>query len=187
MSIWEILAIGVGLSMDAFAISICKGLALGKPTAGQAALTGLYFGGFQALMPVAGYLLGTQFADTIATYSHWVAFAILTVIGAKMLWDSRDQSCSMESGSLSPRVMLPLAVATSIDALAVGVSFAFLHTDPFTSAGLIGVTTFVISAAGIWAGGLAGDRFRSKATIAGGVILVLLGLKILLQGLFASS
>lgn len=183
MQLWEILMIGVGLSMDALAISICKGLALGKPTAGQAALTGLYFGGFQALMPVAGYLLGTQFADAVAAYSHWIAFAILVIIGGKMLWDSRDQSCSMESGSLAVRVMLPLAIATSIDALAVGVSFAFLHMNVFSSAALIGVTTFIISTAGIWVGGLAGTRFRSKAVVAGGVILVLLGFKILLQGL----
>ena len=189
MSVWELIAIAVGLSMDAFAVSVCKGLAIRKLRWNAALTVGLYFGFFQALMPLLGYLLGSRFAGSIARYDHWIAFGLLTVIGGKMIWDSFtgdecDGECGTDRGaSLRVRAMLPLAVATSIDALAVGVTFAFLKVEILPSIALIGVITLAISMAGVWIGHVFGLRFQSKAELAGGTVLILMGLKILLEHL----
>ncbi len=189
MSVWELIAIGVGLSMDAFAVSVCKGLSIRKLRFGAALTVGLYFGIFQAGMPLLGYLLGSRFAGSIEHYDHWIAFGLLAAIGGKMIWDSFtgdecDGECGTERGaSLRFRVMLPLAVATSIDALAVGVTFAFLKVQILPAVTLIGVITLAISMAGVWVGHIFGLRFQSKAELAGGAVLILMGLKILLEHL----
>lgn len=183
MSLAELLILAVGLSMDAFAVSICKGLSQQRLKAGHMVVTGLYFGGFQALMPLLGFLLGAQFARFISGFDHWVVFALLAFIGAGMIRESREAACPADKG-FSPKEMLPLAVATSIDALAIGVSFAFLpDVNIAAAAGLIAGITFVLSAAGISIGSVFGSRFKSKAEIAGGVILIGIGLKILLEHL----
>lgn len=182
MSIIDLFIIGVSLSMDAFAVSICKGLSVCRLKLKHALICGLYFGGFQALMPLLGYLLGTQFAGIIESFSHWVAFILLAVIGVNMIRES-SESCDLTDASFGPRAMFPLAVATSIDALAVGVSFAALKVDIVWAISLIGITTFVFSAAGVKIGNVFGMKYRSAAERVGGVILVLMGLKLLLQGL----
>lgn len=187
MSLIESFILGVGLSMDAFAVSICKGLSVGKMKAKYALIAGAYFGGFQALMPLIGYYIGAQFADLITKYSHWVAFVILAIIGANMIRESFSKEKEETSASFSFKTMLPMAIATSIDALAVGVALSLsLSPDesiflPVTL--LIGLTTFVFSAAGVKIGNVFGDKFESKAEFAGGVILILVGLKLLLDGL----
>lgn len=183
MSFIEILIIAVGLSMDAFAVSICKGLSAGKVKASHCATAGAYFGGFQALMPVLGWMLGKQFEELIKNVDHWIAFVLLALIGANMIRESFGEPDS-QSASFSFRTMLPLAIATSIDALAVGVTFAFLNVDILPAAATIGVTTFALSAAGVKAGGIFGAKFKSKAELAGGIALVLMGIKILIQHLF---
>ena len=182
MGFAELLMIAVGLSMDAFAVSICKGLSVGKVKAGHALLAGLYFGGFQFLMPVIGYLLGARFQTVIESVDHWIAFFLLAVIGANMIREAfgKEESLDADFGFKS---MLVLAVATSIDALAVGVTFAFLQVRLLPAAALIGVTTFLLSAAGIVIGGVFGSRFKAAAEVTGGVILILIGLKILLEHL----
>lgn len=181
MSFPELLLIAVGLSMDAFAVSICKGLSLKKLGARHAALVGLYFGGFQALMPMIGWLLGYRFEHVIESVDHWVAFALLTIIGLSMI---REANKAEElNDDLGFKTMVLLAVATSIDALAVGVTFAFLQVRILPAASLIGVTTFLISAVGVYIGHIFGLKYRAKAEIAGGVILIGIGLKILLEHL----
>ncbi len=181
MSFPELLLIAVGLSMDAFAVSICKGLSLKKLGAGHAALVGLYFGGFQALMPLIGWALGYRFEHIIESVDHWIAFALLTIIGLSMI---REANKAEElNDDLGFKTMVLLAVATSIDALAVGVTFAFLQVRILPAASLIGVTTFLISAVGVYIGHVFGLRYRAKAEIAGGVILIGIGLKILLEHL----
>ena len=181
MGFWELFILAVGLSMDAFAVSVCKGLSLGKIKAKHMCLAGIWFGGFQALMPLVGYFLGSFFADVITKYSHWIAFALLAFLGAKMIKES------FESEELDDNMgwkrMLVLAVATSIDASAVGVTFAFLDVNILFAVILIGVTTFAFSAAGVKIGSVFGEKYKSKAEIAGGIILILIGLKILLDGL----
>jgi len=181
----ELLLLAVGLSMDAFAVSLCKGLAIGKIRLKHALTVGAWFGGFQALMPLAGYFLGAQFSAYIAAFDHWVAFVLLGAIGANMIREafSRDDAAASTGASLAFGAMLTLAVATSIDALAVGVSFAFLSVDIARAAGVIGVTTFILSAAGVCLGAQAGSRYEKRAELLGGVILVLLGFKILLEHL----
>lgn len=181
MGIVELFLIAVGLSMDAFAVSICKGLSLKKLEARHAALVGLYFGGFQALMPVIGWALGYRFKGLIESVDHWIAFGLLTVIGLSMIREAGQKE--ELSDDLSFKAMLPLAVATSIDALAVGVTFAFLQVRILPAASLIGVTTFLLSALGVYIGHLFGLRYKAKAEIAGGVILILIGVKILLEHL----
>lgn len=183
MGIGTLITLAIGLSMDAFAVSICKGLALKKITFGNAALVGLWFGGFQALMPLLGYFLGAQFKDYITAFDHWIAFGLLIIIGAKMIKEafSKDEDC--ENGSLSPKTMAVLAVATSIDALAVGITFAFLEVKIVPAVCLIGCTTFLFSAAGVKIGNVFGTRYKKKAEIVGGVVLILLGIKILLEHL----
>lgn len=183
MSIWEIIVIGIGLSMDAFAVSVCKGLSVRKIKPKHSFIAGAYFGGFQALMPVIGWLLGKQFESLIKSFDHWIAFVLLALIGANMIREAFSDD-EKQSDSFSPKTMLPLAVATSIDALAVGVTFAFLDVSIVPAALCIGVTTFVLSAAGIRAGSVFGARFQSKAEIAGGIVLILMGVKILIEHLF---
>lgn len=183
MGLLELFLLAVGLSMDAFAVSICKGLALKKVTAPNMAWVGLWFGGFQALMPIAGYAVGVQFKDQITAVDHWIAFVLLALIGGNMIRESFSKEEGCADASLSFRKMFPLAVATSIDALAVGVSFAFLDVNIGAAATFIGVVTFLFSAAGVKVGSLFGARYKSRAELAGGIILVLLGVKILLEHL----
>lgn len=182
MSFPELLMIALGLSMDAFAVSVCKGLSVGKVKAKHVLLAGLYFGGFQFLMPVIGYLLGVRFQTVIESIDHWIAFFLLAVIGANMIREAFGEEEKVDA-DFGFKSMLLLAVATSIDALAVGVTFAFLQVRLLPAAALIGVTTFLLSSAGIVIGSIFGNRFKRAAEITGGVILVLIGLKILLEHL----
>lgn len=182
MSLWELLMIAVGLSMDAFAVSICKGLSVRKATVKQALCVGLYFGGFQMLMPLIGYLLGSQFESLITSIDHWIAFVLLALIGANMIKESRGEAEQLND-SFSFWTMLPLAVATSIDALAVGITFAFLQVSILPAVTVIGCTTFVLSAVGIKIGHVFGTRYKSRAELVGGIVLIVLGCKILLEHL----
>ena len=186
MGFVELFLLAVGLSMDAFAVSICKGLAMRKADLKGQLTCGLWFGGFQALMPLIGFFLGSLFADAIKTLDHWIAFALLAIIGANMLKEAFCCKCDCEetSADLSVKTMFVMAVATSIDALAVGISLAMAgNVNIFAAVLLIGVTTCVLSAIGVKIGNIFGSRFEKKAQMAGGVILVLLGLKILLEHL----
>lgn len=188
MSFFEIFMIGVGLSMDAFAVSICKGLNMRKLDKLQTFVIALFFGGFQALMPFLGWLLGKQFESYITSFDHWIAFVLLAFIGGKMLWDvfgskKEDEACQTAESRLDIKELFMLAIATSIDALAVGISFAFLQVNIVSAITLIGCTTFVISAAGVFVGHKFGAKYEDKATVVGGVILILIGLKILLEHL----
>ena len=209
MGFWELLLIAVGLSMDAFAVAVCAGLCMSKSGIKKALVVGLYFGCFQAGMPLIGYFAATLFADMIAAYDHWVAFGLLCFIGGKMIADSlKKESCPdegcpaggpgddvvrpegpgimepCEDGQpLKPSRMIPLALATSIDALAVGISFAFLKVSIVPAVSLIGAVTLVMSMAGVKIGNVFGTKFKSKAQIAGGIILALIGLRILLSHL----
>lgn len=182
MSLWELLIVAIGLSMDAFAVSICKGLSVTKIKPCHQFSVGLYFGGFQAAMPLIGYLLGVQFQSLIVNVDHWIAFILLGLIGGNMIREALGEEESVD-GCFSPKAMLPLAVATSIDALAVGVTFAFLQVKILPAVSFIGVVTFVLSAAGLWVGNLFGARYRAKAEIFGGIVLVAMGIKILLEHL----
>lgn len=182
MGTWELFILAVGLSMDAFAVSVCKGLSVRKVHVKHALLVGLYFGGFQALMPLIGYLLGRQFQTLITNVDHWIAFVLLSVIGINMIRESR--SCPEQlNDSFGLKVMLILALATSIDALAVGVTFAFLKVEILPAISFIGVVTFVFSVCGLLIGNLFGAKLKSKAEIFGGIVLILIGLKILLEHL----
>ena len=183
MSLWELFIIAVGLSMDAFAVSICKGLSVGRVSPRHALICGVWFGGFQALMPAIGWLLGTRFQTLITTVDHWIAFVLLCIIGGNMVRESFGDEEEEVSASFSPAAMLPLAVATSIDALAIGVTFAFLSVDIAPAVGFIGCTTLVLSAVGAWVGGLFGDRWKAPAERFGGIVLILMGCKILLEHL----
>lgn len=184
MSILEIFLIGVGLSMDAFAVSICKGLAMKKIDMKKLCIVGLWFGGFQALMPVIGFFLGMQFKDRISSIDHWIAFILLGIIGVNMIREAIKNNEEETDDSLKFTTMLLLAIATSIDALAVGVTFAFLNVKIALAVGIIGVTTFVLSAIGVKIGHVFGEKHKSKAELAGGIILILLGVKILIEHLF---
>lgn len=182
MELYELFIIAVSLSMDAFAVSICKGLSTGRPRLGHCLTCGGWFGGFQALMPLLGWLLGVRFQGMIVSIDHWIAFILLGMIGFNMVRESRGGGAEELDCSYSPRAMLPLAVATSIDALAVGVTFAFLQVDNiFLAVAFIGATTFVLSAAGVKVGAAFGVRFKSKAELAGGLILMGMGVKILVE------
>ena len=181
MGFAELLLIAVGLSMDAFAVSVCKGLSLKKLEPRHAVLVGLYFGGFQALMPVLGWALGYRFMRLIESVDHWIAFVLLTAIGVGMIREAKK--AEELDDDLSFRTMLLLAVATSIDALAVGITFAFLSVRILPAAGLIGLTTFLLSALGVYIGHVFGLKYKAKAEIAGGVILIGIGIKILLEHL----
>ena len=185
MSLVELFLIGLSLSMDAFAVSICKGLSVGEIKPKHMILAGAWFGGFQALMPLIGYFLGSTFEQYVTNYDHWVAFALLAVIGGSMIKESRDKD-SDQNASFAFMTMLVLAVATSIDALAVGITFAFLKVNIIVAVSIIGVTTFVCSAAGIKIGSVFGINYKSKAELFGGIVLIALGTKILIEHLFFS-
>ena len=182
MSLFDLFILAVGLSMDAMAVAICKGLSVQKLKFRHAIITGLYFGGFQAAMPLLGYFLGRQFQAYIESVDHWIAFVLLGLIGANMIKESfgEAEECNC---SFCPKAMLPMAVATSIDALAVGVTFAFLQVSIGPAVTFIGVITFALSAVGVYIGHLFGAKFKSKAELLGGVVLVCMGLRILLEHL----
>lgn len=182
MHIAEILILAVGVSMDAFAVSICKGLSVCKVRPRHASLAAAWFGGFQALMPLIGYFSGVAFADIVSSVDHWIAFVLLGIIGGKMVKESfeKDECCCTDP-DFSFRTMLAMAVATSIDALAVGVSLAFLKANIWSAVLIIGLTTGAFSAAGIYIGNIFGNRYKSKAEFAGGLILILIGAKILCE------
>ena len=181
MTVFEIFLIGIGLSMDAFAVSVCKGLSAGKVGFKNIALAGVWFGGFQALMPLIGYLLGSTFEQYVKSIDHWIAFILLSIIGANMIKESFDKEENGQNSSFAFLSMLMVAVATSIDALAVGISFAFLQVEIIKAVSIIGITTFILSVIGVAVGNMFGSRYEKKATLAGGIILILIGLKILLE------
>ena len=184
MSVIELLVLALGLSMDAFAVSICKGLSVPKLQAKHCLICGVYFGGFQALMPLIGWALGIRFQSMITNLDHWIAFVLLAVIGANMIKESFSKEEECPDASFGFKTMLTLAVATSIDALAVGVTFAFLDVSIVPAVLLIGATTFVCSAVGVKIGNVFGNRFQSKAEFLGGLVLIAIGLKILIEHLF---
>lgn len=184
MGFIEILLTGIGLSMDAFAVSICKGLSVRRLRPRHNLICGLYFGGFQALMPVIGWLLGRQFESLIKSVDHWIAFALLVLIGANMIREAVKNEEENLNDSFSPKTMLPLAVATSIDALAVGVTFAFLDVEIVPAVSMIGATTFILSAIGVKIGNVFGTKYKSKAELVGGIVLIAMGIKILIEHLF---
>lgn len=183
MDLLSLFILAVGLSMDAFAVSICKGLAMDRVTLKKAGIVGLWFGGFQALMPTIGYLLGSQFEQLITAIDHWIAFILLGIIGASMIKEALSRDEEHATASLDVKTMFLLAVATSIDALAVGVTFAFLQVDILAAVLFIGMTTLILSMIGVKVGNVFGLRYKAKAEIAGGVILILMGIKILLEHL----
>ena len=184
----ELFLLGIGLAMDAFAVSVCKGLGMRRLNKKQTLIIGLYFGGFQALMPLIGWLLGSQFQKYITSIDHWIAFILLSFIGGKMMIEAirewnEEETVDVMDAPLDHKNMLVLAVATSIDALAVGITFAFLDTPIIEAITIIGITTMVISIIGVVVGNFFGSRYKSKAEFIGGLILVLLGVKILLEHL----
>ena len=187
MLLYEVFLIGVGLSMDAFAAAVCRGLAMKKINYTHALIIGLFFGGFQALMPLIGWLLGRQFADYIEKFDHWIAFALLAFIGVKMAIESfknEEDPCDCCNERLDLKELFVLAVATSIDALAVGITFALYPDVSIVPAvSIIGIVTFVICAVGVLIGHKCGSRFKSKAELAGGIVLVAIGIKLLVEGL----
>ncbi len=183
----ELSFLGAGLAMDAFAVAVCKGLAMRRVNRGQAVVIGLFFGGFQALMPFLGWLLGMQFEHYITSIDHWIAFALLGVIGGKMIFEAMKPEEAVEISSmdapLNLKELLILAIATSIDALAIGITFAFLDYPIAEAVAIIGVITFFIAIGGVYVGNFFGNKYKRKAELAGGLILVLLGLRILLTHL----
>ena len=183
MGLWELFVIALGLSMDAFAVSICKGLSVRRCTPRHMLICGLYFGVFQALMPLIGYFLGSQFESLVTAIAPYIAFALLAFIGANMIRESRSGDEDAANDDFSVRAMIPLAIATSIDALAVGVSFAFLQVDIVPAVVFIGVTTFVCCVIGVKVGSLFGNKYQARAELFGGVVLILMGVKILLEHL----
>lgn len=178
---FSIFLIGAALAMDAFAASVCKGLAVKENDWKNILKVGLFFGVFQALMPIIGYYLGRSFESKIKAYDHWVAFILLGIIGFNMIRESRDKTC--EIGGFDFKSLLMLAIATSIDALAVGISFAFFQVEIFSAATIIGITTFVISVAGVYIGKIFGIKYKDKAELAGGIVIILIGIKILIEHL----
>lgn len=184
MGTLELLILAIGLSMDAFAVSVCKGLAMKKLEFKNMAIVGLWFGGFQALMPTIGYFLGVQFKNQITAIDHWIAFVLLGIIGANMIKEACSKDDEEEvKANLDVKTMFMLAIATSIDALAVGITFAFLSVNLVHAVTFIGITTFILSAVGVGIGNIFGTKYKAKAEIAGGIILILLGIKILLEHL----
>ena len=185
----ELMFMGVGLAMDAFAVAICKGLAMRKVNKKQALVIGLFFGGFQALMPFAGWVLGSRFEQYITSVDHWIAFLLLGFIGGKMILEAIKPAEAVEIEQMDPpldlKEMLLLAVATSIDALAVGITFAFLYYPIAEALSVIGIVTFVIAVGGVYVGNFFGNKYKNKAEFAGGLILVLLGSRILLTHLMS--
>ncbi len=182
MNLLELFIVAIGLSMDACAVSVCKGLSVRQVKPRHACIVGAYFGGFQALMPLIGFVLGVQFQRYIVSIDHWIAFILLLLIGINMIRESRSDAETMDD-SFSFSAMLPLAIATSIDALAVGVTFAFLQVDIIPAILFIGCTTFVLSAIGLNIGNIFGVRYKARAELCGGIVLILMGCKILLEHL----
>lgn len=183
MGIIELFLIAFGLSMDAFAVAVCKGLALKKINPRHCIKAGLWFGGFQALMPLIGYFCGYWFRDYISAFDHWIAFVLLAILGAKMIMEALSDKDEETDSAMDFKNMLVLAVATSIDALAAGISFAFLDVNIWWAIGFIGCITFILSGIGIKIGSIFGAKFKSKAEILGGLILIIMGIKILLEHL----
>ena len=185
MEIFELILLSIGLGMDAFAVSVCKGISMKKMNWKKASLIGLYFGGFQAVMPILGYFFGTSFESFITNIDHWIAFILLVIIGAKMIQEAfqKDKDEDEYNEDISVKTMLILSIATSIDALAVGITFAFLKVDLVLAFSLIGIITFILSVLGTKIGNRFGDKYKSKAELIGGIILILIGLKILLEHL----
>lgn len=183
MDLLTLLTLAVGLAMDAFAVSICKGLAMREKVLKKGIIVGLWFGGFQALMPTIGFFLGTQFKDQITSIDHWIAFVLLGLIGINMVKEALSNDEEQADDSIAVKEMFMLAVATSIDVLAVGITFAFLNVHIVSAASMIGVCTFLISFAGVKIGNIFGTKYKSKAELAGGIILILLGFKILFEHL----
>lgn len=183
MDLLTLLTLAVGLAMDAFAVSICKGLAMREKVLKKGVIVGLWFGGFQALMPTIGFFLGTQFKDQITSIDHWIAFVLLGLIGINMVKEALSNDEEQADDSIAVKEMFMLAVATSIDALAVGITFAFLNVHIVSAVSMIGVCTFLISFAGVKIGNIFGTKYKSKAELAGGIILILLGFKILFEHL----
>ena len=183
MTLIELFVLAIGLSMDAMAVSICKGLSVSKAEKKQMLIVGLYFGGFQALMPLLGYWLGVNFQSFVESIDHWIAFVLLALIGLNMIKESREDEVDELDAQFGPASMLPLAIATSIDALAVGITFAFLKVSIIPAVSFIGITTFTLSAVGLVMGNKLGARSKSKAELLGGVVLICMGAKILLEHL----
>lgn len=183
MGIGELFVLAVGLAMDAFAVSVCKGLSLGRIKIKHMCIAGLWFGGFQMLMPLIGYFLGSFFSDIVTKGAHWIAFILLAIIGANMIKEAFGKGEESLDSSMSVKTMFILAVATSIDALAVGVTFAFLRVNIVAAIAFIGIITFIMSALGIKIGSIFGNKYKSRAELAGGIILILIGIKILLEGI----
>lgn len=185
MSFWELLLIGIGLSMDAFAVAICKGLKMQKLNYGQTAVIAIFFGGFQAIMPLLGWGLGIRFESYITEFDHWIAFILLVILGGKMIYESikKEENEEKNFEKFNLKELLGLSIATSIDALAVGITFAFLGTNIIFSISIIGITTFILSAVGVFIGHKFGAKYKNKAALTGGIILILIGIKILLEHL----
>ena len=183
MGIIELILLSIGLGMDAFAVSICKGISMKKMDWKKVCIIGLYFGGFQAIMPVIGYFLGSTFESFITNFDHWIAFILLAVIGGNMIKESFSKESESINDDINFKAMIVLAIATSIDALAVGITFAFFKVNIIFAITLIGIITFILSVIGTKVGNRFGDKYENKAEFIGGVILILLGLKILLEHL----
>lgn len=183
MGVFEIGLIGLGLAMDAFAVSICKGLSMKKMNWKNAIIISLYFGIFQALMPIIGYFIGTTFSNLVENIDHWIAFILLAIIGGNMIKDSFDDECEKRNEKVDFKTMIILAIATSIDAFAVGVTFAFFKTNIVLAVSIIGIITFILSLTGVKIGNRFGDKFQNKSELTGGIILIIIGIKILLEHL----
>ena len=181
MGIIELILLSIGLGMDAFAVSVCKGISMKKMNWKKACIIGLYFGGFQAIMPVIGYFFGSSFESIITNIDHWIAFILLEIIGAKMIQEAFQKEEEEYNEDISVKTMIVLSIATSIDALAVGITFAFLKVNLLLAITLIGTITFILSVIGTKIGNRFGDKYKSKAELAGGIILIIIGLKILLE------
>lgn len=182
MGTWELVTISIGVAMDAFAVSICKGLSVQKYRKGYSVITGGYFGGFQAFMPLVGYIVGSCFQSVIEQIDHWVAFILLSVIGINMIRESRTEAEQLDA-DFSVKAMLPMAIATSIDALVVGITFAFFEVNIIFAVSFIGIITFMLSAVGVKIGNTFGMRYKSKAELAGGLVLIVMGIKTLFEHL----
>lgn len=183
MGIFEILLISFGVAMDAFAVSVCKGLSMKKMDWKKAGIIALYFGLFQAGMPILGYVLGATFSEIVQSVDHWIAFVLLAIIGGNMIKESTDDEIEKRNDNVDFKTMIGLAIATSIDALAIGVTFAFFKTNMIISILVIGIVTFIVSLIGVLLGNKFGDKFQNKAELTGGIILIIIGLKILLEHL----
>ena len=183
MNLIEVIGIGIGLAMDAFAVSVCKGLSMKKMNWKNAIIIALYFGIFQAVMPIIGYFLGTTLSGFVENVDHWIAFILLAIIGGNMIKDSADEEIEKRNDRVDFKTMILLAIATSIDALVVGITFSFFKTNIALSVGIVGIITFILSIIGVKIGNRFGDKFQNKAEITGGIFLIIIGLKILLEHL----